>query len=102
MLNFGKASKQTHTKKICQLKSHQLAEIPTTEETKKICCPDVTKGDGLFLKGWIPQYDRVDNHSREQCMGHSKITRILKHKTKKNLENVSKEPSYAFVMNIKT
>ncbi len=35
-------------------------------------------------------------------MGQSKITRILLHKTKKNLENVSKEPSNAFVMNIKT
>ncbi len=38
----------------------------------------------------------------EQCMGQGKIIRILLHKTKKNLENVSKEPSNAFVTNIKT
>ncbi len=31
-----------------------------------------------------------------------KITQILLHKTKKNLENISKEPSNAIVMNIKT
>ncbi len=43
----------------------QAVEIPATEETKKICCPDVTKGDGLFLKGRISQHDRVDNHSRD-------------------------------------
>lgn len=70
MLSFGKTSKQTHMKKICQLKSQQLltsaVEIPATEEIKKkICCADVTNGDGLFLKGQIPQYDRVDNHSRD-------------------------------------
>ncbi len=29
------------------------------------------------------------------------ITHIFLHKTKTNLENVSKKPSYAFVMNIK-
>ncbi len=136
MLSFGKASKQTHTKNICQLKSHQLTYLSRWNShhwrDKKICCPDVTKGDGLFLKGQIPQYDRVDNHSWDMdklfffiklkyCfyyqmintlklsnllfnkilikqfflhfmiwlystliqMGHSKITRILSHKTKK-------------------
>ncbi len=41
----------------------------------------------------------------KQCMGQSKITCILLHnytKQNKNLENVSKEPSNAFVINIKT
>ncbi len=32
---------------------------------QKICCPDVTEGDGLFLNGQISQHDRVDNHSRD-------------------------------------
>lgn len=69
MLSFGKTSKQTYMKKICQLKSQLLltsaVEIPATEDIKKICCDDVTNGDGLFLKGQIPHYDRVDNHSRD-------------------------------------
>lgn len=37
----------------------------------------------------------------EQCLGHSKTTYILSYKTKENIENVSKEPSNASVMNKK-
>ncbi len=66
MLSFGKASKQTFTMKICQMKSHQLQPLKFLPlKREKICGIDVTKEDGLLLKGWIPQYGRVDNHSRD-------------------------------------
>ncbi len=41
-------------------------------------------------------------HSNLMSCAWDIITHIVLHKTKTNLENVSKKPSYAFVMNIKT
>ncbi len=55
----------------------------------------------MFLILWF-DFILLSFKFNEQCMGQSKITRILLHKSKINLENVSKEPSNAFVMNIKT
>ncbi len=42
MLSVGKASKQTQTKKICQLKSHQLIHLSRWN---------------LFLNGRLSQHD---------------------------------------------
>ncbi len=68
MLNFGKASKQTHKENLSIEKSPTYSpkwlKFPPLKR-QNICCPDVTKEDGLFLKRRISQHDRVDNHSRD-------------------------------------